>query len=144
MVWSWLWLGILLLAVIFEAISDKKIFFWFIPAALISAIIDFIPDSIITQIIAFALVSLVGIFVLRKLIPALIAGASKQYDIDTIVGERCTVTDKIDTFAGRGHAKVKGQVYAARGLYDDDVFEVGETLLIVAVEGVKLVCKKAN
>ena len=144
MVWSWLWLGILLLAVIFEAISDKKIFFWFIPAALISAVIDFIPDTIIIQIIVFVAVSLIGIFVLRRYIPALISGRNKHYDIDTIVGERCVVTDRIDTFAGRGHARVKGQVYAARGLYDDDVFEVGETLLIVAVEGVKLVCKRSN
>ena len=64
------------------------------------------------------------------------------YDIEDMIGERCTVTDKIDTFAGRGHAKVKGQIYAARGLYDDDIFEVGESLQIVAIEGVKLVCKK--
>ena len=144
MVWSWLWLGIVLLAVIFEAITDKKIFFWFIPAALISAVIDFIPDSIIAQLIVFATFSLLGIFVLRSFIPYILAKTKKSYDIDTIVGERCIVTDKIDTFAGRGHAKVKGQIYAARGLYDDDVFEVGETLLIVAIEGVKLVCKKAN
>lgn len=144
MVWSWLWLGILLLAVILEAISDKKIFFWFIPAALISAIIDFIPDTIIIQIIVFALVSVIGIFVLRTIIPSLIKEENKQYDIDSIVGERCVVTDKIDTFACRGHAKVKGQIYAARGLYDEDVFDVGEILLIVAVEGVKLVCKKIN
>ena len=144
MVWSWLWLGIVLLAVILEAITDKKTFFWFIPAAFISAAIDFITDSIVAQLIVFVAVSLVGIFVLRRFIPVILANAKKSYDIDTIVGERCTVIDKIDTFAGRGHARVKGQVYAARGLYDDDVFEVGETLLIVAIEGVKLVCKKVN
>lgn len=62
--------------------------------------------------------------------------------INTIVGERCVVTERINNFAGCGEAKVKGQIWAARGVSDDSVFEVGEVLHIVAIEGVKLICKK--
>ena len=59
-------------------------------------------------------------------------------------GELLTVlvTEKIDNFAGCGQVKVKGQFWSARGFYDDDVFECGESLRIVAIEGVMVVCKK--
>ena len=66
----------------------------------------------------------------------------KSVTIDSIVGEKCIVTETIDNFAGCGQIKVKGQLWSARGFLDDDVFEQGETLRIVAIEGVKAVCKK--
>ena len=59
-----------------------------------------------------------------------------------IVGKKCVVIEKIDTFAGCGQVKVNGQSWSARGTFDDDIFESGETLRIVAIEGVKAVCKK--
>ena len=62
--------------------------------------------------------------------------------IDTIVGEKCIVTEEIDNFAGCGQVRVKGQLWSARGLYEDDVFKCGESLRIIAIEGVKVVCKK--
>lgn len=62
--------------------------------------------------------------------------------LDSIIGEKCTVVEKIDNYAGSGLVKVKGQTWSARGVSDEDVFEVGETLQVVALEGPKLVCKK--
>ncbi len=59
-----------------------------------------------------------------------------------IVGKKCVVIEKIDTFAGCGQVKVNGQSWSARGTFDDDIFEIGETLSIVAVEGVRLICVK--
>ena len=61
---------------------------------------------------------------------------------ESVVGERCVVVERIDNCAGCGEVKVKGQVWSARGVGEFDVFEEGETLKIVAVEGAKLVCKK--
>ena len=92
-------------------------------------------------IIAIALISLgviiIAYFVMRK------CGICKRTaGIDTIVGEKCIVTETIDNFAGCGQIKVKGQFWSARGFFDDDIFETGEILRIVAIEGVKAVCKK--
>ena len=68
--------------------------------------------------------------------------SSKNVTIDSIVGEKCIVTETIDNFAGCGQIKVRGQLWSARGFYEDDIFECGESLRIVAIEGVKAVCKK--
>ena len=66
----------------------------------------------------------------------------KETNIEAIVGERCVVTEKIDNYAGCGQVRVNGQSWSARGALEGDIFEVGEALYIVAVEGVKLICKK--
>jgi membrane protein implicated in regulation of membrane protease activity len=66
----------------------------------------------------------------------------KDFNPDTIVGKRCVVVETVDNFAGCGQVKVNGQGWSARAAYDDDVFEVGETLSIVAIEGARLVCVK--
>ena len=63
-------------------------------------------------------------------------------NIDNIVGERCVVTETINNFAGCGQVRVNGQIWSARGAGEDDTFDVGESLTVVAVEGVKLICKK--
>lgn len=64
--------------------------------------------------------------------------------VDDIVGERCKVVETVDNYAGCGLVKVKGQVWSARGVDDEDIFEVGETLCVVAIEGVKLICMKSR
>ena len=65
-----------------------------------------------------------------------------EINLESIVGSRCVVIDKINNFAGSGIVKVNGTMWAARGAFDDDVFEVGESLRVVAIEGVKLICKR--
>ena len=67
---------------------------------------------------------------------------SGKGSIDKIIGEKCVVTEKIDNFAGCGLVKVGAGEWSARGVGDDDVYEIGTTLRIVAIEGVKLICKK--
>lgn len=63
-------------------------------------------------------------------------------NIDLVIGEKCIVTERIDHVCGCGQARVNGLVWSARAAFEDDVFEEGEVLQIVAVEGVKLICKK--
>ena len=69
-------------------------------------------------------------------------GLEKEFNPENIVGKRCVVVEKIDNFAGCGQVKVNGQSWSARGAYEYDVFEIGESLSIVAIEGVRLVCVK--
>ena len=69
-------------------------------------------------------------------------GSGVNNGIESVVGERCVVVERIDNFAGCGEVRVNGQIWSARGVGEYDEFEIGETLNIVAVEGVKLICRK--
>ncbi|MBE6537247.1 MAG: hypothetical protein E7673_04770 [Ruminococcaceae bacterium] len=68
--------------------------------------------------------------------------ASKPISLDDIVGERCVVIETVDNYAGCGLVKVKGTEWSARSVNDDDVFKIGQSLTVVAIEGAKLICNK--
>ena len=92
-------------------------------------------------IVAIALAVLISIIATYIIIKRSY-NSNKSVTIDSIVGKNCTVTETIDNFAGCGQISVCGQLWSARGVFEDDVFEKGETLRIVAIEGVKAVCKR--
>ena len=69
-------------------------------------------------------------------------GGDKDFSPDNIVGKRGIVSETVNNLAGCGQVKVFGQCWAARSAYDDEIFEIGDTVSIVAVEGVRLVCVK--
>lgn len=142
MVWGWMWIAVIIAAVVIEAVSEQLVSIWFVPAAVVATIIDFFDVHIVWQVIVFLAISLLGIFFIRRFLTRFNNSPSSKTNIDAIVGEKCVVTEKVDTFAGCGQVKVKGQIWSARGTADNDVFEVGDVLRIVAIEGVKLICKK--
>lgn len=141
--WLWIWISILILSVVVEVLTEQFVSIWFAPAAVVSAILNLCLLNWVWQLASFAVVTIVGIMFFRDLVLKKIGNNSdSRTNIDAIIGEKCIVTERIDNFAGCGQAKVKGQIWSARGAHDEDVFEAGEVLYIVAIEGVKLICVK--
>ena len=140
--YGWIWIGILILSVIIELITDDLVSIWFAPAAVVATLLDFLSVGLVWQIIVFLAISLIGIFLIRRFVAKKLHAGEEKTNIEAIIGEKCVVTERIDNFAGCGQAKVNGQIWSARGCNDDDVFEVGDILRIVAIEGVKLICKR--
>ena len=66
----------------------------------------------------------------------------RDFNPDYIVGKRALVTEDVNNQAGCGQVKVNGQLWAARSVNDENIYAVGESVSIVAVEGVRLVCTK--
>lgn len=62
-------------------------------------------------------------------------------DMDAALGARCVVTEEINNVAGAGLVRHEGHDWAARSLTDEDVLPIGKTVTVVAIEGVKLICK---
>ena len=131
-----------MLAVTLEIITDNLVSIWFVPAATITTILDFAGLDWIWQLIIFLVISLVGIFLIRRFVTKRMKVGDEKTNIEAIIGEKCVVTERIDNYAGCGQARVRGQIWSARGCNDDDVFEVGDILRIVAIEGVKIICKR--
>ena len=142
MIFAWIWLAILVLAIVVEALTDQLVSIWFVPAAIVAAVLDFCSVSPVLQVILFFVIAAIGIVLSKTVLSKLIVKPSCKTNIDAIIGEKCIVVEKIDNYAGSGQAKTKGQLWSARSVDDDDVFEPGEVLRVVAIEGVKLICKK--
>lgn len=142
MTYGWMWIGVIVLAIIVEVVTDQLVSIWFVPSAIVATILDFAKVGIIWQVLVFLLLSAAGIIFAKLFLPKIAPGGKVKTNIDAIIGERCVVTEKIDNYAGCGQVKVKGQIWSARGVEDSDVFDEGEVLHVVAIEGVKVICKK--
>ncbi len=142
MTYGWIWVAVIVIAIVVELLTDQLVSIWFVPAGIVATVLDFCDVGIVWQTLVFFAVAAVGVILAKTVFfKGRIAGRAKT-NIDAIIGERCIVTERIDNYAGCGQARVNGQIWSARGAYDDDVFEVGEVLNVVAIEGVKLICKK--
>lgn len=140
--YAWMWIAVIVLAAIIEILTDQLVAIWFIPGAIIGVVLDFFSVDIIWQALIFLILTCAGIVLGKIFLTKKLEKTITKTNINAIIGERCIVTERIDNFAGCGQAKVKGQIWSARGVGEDDVFEVGEALRVVAIEGVKLICKK--
>lgn len=139
---GWIWVAVIVLAIIIELLTDQLISIWFVPGAIVSTILDFCSVKIIWQVLVFLLISIVGIILGKTVLVKYLPTKDSKTNIEAIIGEKCVVTEKIDNLAGCGQAKVKGQVWSARSVEENDIFEVGDVVSVVAIEGVKLICKR--
>lgn len=139
---EWIWLGVVLIAIGIEIVTEQMVSIWFVPAALVAVILEFCNVGIEWQVMVFLILTALGIVFAKVYLIKKFPLPDHKTNIEAIIGEKCVVTERIDNFAGCGQAKVKGQIWSARGTHDDDTFEVGEILTVVAIEGVKLICVK--
>lgn len=142
MIYGWIWIAVIVLAIIIEAISEQLISIWFVPGAIVATFLDYFGQSIIWQILVILVLAGVGIALARIFLADKIASKIQKTNIDAIIGEKCVVTERIDNYAGCGLVKIKGQIWSARGVGENDVYEEGTVLHVVAIEGVKVICKE--
>ena len=142
MEYGWIWIAVLVLAVVVELLTDQLVSIWFVPAAIIATVLDFCGARFVWQILVFLISAALGIILARFLFFKVRKQESAKTNIDAIIGERCVVTEQIDNYRRCGQVRVGTQIWSARGTKEDDVFEEGEVLNVVAIEGVKLICKR--
>ena len=138
---EYIWLAFILLCGVVEIATAPLVALWFVPGALIGMVLAFCNVHIAVQVGVFLAVSILCLVLAKTVFRDFLTPKKEKFNIDAIIGEKCTVTEKIDNIAGRGAVKVKGLEWAARMLSDDVVVEEGARVEVIAVEGVKLICK---
>lgn len=138
----WLWIGVIVIALAVEMATDQLVSIWFVPSAFVTAILSLCKLGLIWQVLIFTVLSAAGIVVSKILLAKSNRGKDTRTNTEALIGERCVVTSRIDNFEDQGQVKIKGQFWTARGTGENDVYEVGEALTVVSIEGVKLICEK--
>ena len=138
---AWLWV---LVAVVFIVIEITNLAFFALFAAagaLAAAIVSGVGGSTLLQVVAFAVVALGGLVLLRRPLLGAFghrrAGALKS-GVAALVGQRATVVDRVDKadIAGRVHAR--GEDWPAI-TYDDQPCEPGQVVEVIDIEKTRLV-----
>ena len=139
----YIWLGVLILSIVLEALTFTLVSIWFVPGALISMILAFIPGvPFWVQIVVFLALTLVLLLFLKPITDKLLIGKRVATNADAVIGEMAVVTEPINNLEAKGQVKVRGQIWSARASDQNATYEVGEILNVIAIEGVKLICKK--
>ena len=134
-----IWLGLILLFGLIEALSPQLTSIWFSAGALVAFLLAvFDVQSIPVQIIAFILVSLAALLATGPLAKKMIAKRAEPTNADRNVGEEAIVTADIDNVEGTGEVIVKGVAWTARSATGAPISK-DSRVTVKKIEGVKLI-----
>ena len=137
----YVWIAVLVLAVVSEAVTSDFVAIWFFPAALISLILSFFPVPIWLQILFFVVVGLLLVIATRPICRKFMKGKQEKTNVEALVGKTCIVTEEIRNIDEVGEVKVGGLRWSARAEDPTRVIAVDEQVTVVEIQGVKLIVK---
>ena len=139
----WIWLAVMIMALVCEGITTALVSIWFAPGAVVSMILAALEVRIWIQSVVFFAVSVVSVIVFQALFRKKLAKGKKvATNTDRLIGEKAVVSEKIDNIRAEGCIKINGQLWSALSEDGNIIFE-NEIVEIVAISGVKLVCRRA-
>ena len=136
----YVWLGVLIAAVIIEAMTSEFVAIWFFPAALVCMILSLFELPEWVQMLAFFIIGLALLFATRPLCRKLLKPGNAKTNVDAVIGKACIVTEEIRNIDEVGEVKLGGLCWSARS-EDGRIIPVGEQVTVLAVQGVKLIVK---
>lgn len=138
----WVWIGIIVVSVVVEAVTLDLISVWFAFGAIVPLILSAIGGvSWVVQLVVFIVTSALLIIFLRKIaIKFLFKNSEGKTNLDLYIGKRTRMLEKTD-FEHVGSVKVNDIVWSAVE-ESGQTIEKDEIVEIVKVSGNKLIVKK--
>ena len=136
-----IWLILLVIFIVIEIATVGLMTIWFAGGALIAFFISLTPLGVVVQIIAFLIVSLILVLLIRPLVQKKFNSSNIRTNAQTLIDEEAVVIEPIDNLKSQGRVMIKGQEWAARSIEDKERFEEGDVVQVTAISGVKLMVK---
>ncbi len=137
-----LWAALIVVFTIAEALTLGLTSIWFAVGALAALIAASLGFGIVVQIVVFLVVAFVLLFYTRPIAKKVFKVGQNKTNIDALIGKTGFVTMAIEA-QSLGQVKLGGQVWSAKA-QGHEVIDVGEEVEVLAIEGVKLIVKRAN
>ena len=135
----YVWIAVLVLAVVAEAMTSDLVAIWFVPAAIVSMVLVLLSAPLWLQILVFVAVGLALVIATRPLCRKLMKSSSARTNADALIGKTCIVTEEIRNIDEVGEVKIGGLCWSARAADADRVIAVGEQVVVMEIQGVKLI-----
>ena len=134
----YVWIAVLVTAVVVEALTNDFVAIWFFPAAVVSMILSLFDTSPWLQLILFLAIGLALVISTRPLCRKFLASKEEKTNVDALIGKTCLVTEEIRNIDEMGEVKIGGLCWSARAA-DGRVIPVGEQVTVKEIQGVKLI-----
>ena len=109
---QFIWAGIIIAALVIEALSAELISIWFAPAAAISLIVSFFqPDAIWLQVIIFVVLAFIFVLLSRTIFKKHFEVSNVPTNLDTVIGDTAIVVEDICNVEERGAVKLQGKIW---------------------------------
>lgn len=136
------WLFIIVAAIVLEASTVSLVSIWFVPSACISLILAFCKVPLWIQLLVFFGVFLLLMLLLKPMFKKNLGLKKVATNADALIGAQAVVTEPINNLYAQGQVKIRGQVWTARSSDESVTFDVNEVVTVVSIEGVKLICSR--
>ena len=133
----WFWLIVAAIALLIEVLTTSMVSIWFCGAALICAVLALLGLPQVTQILAFIAGSLVLFGAAKNWMAEHFHGEKSLTNLDLLIGKIGKVTQTIRPYEG-GRVEVDGMDWKAICPDDHETIEIGSSVKIVGITGVKL------
>ncbi len=137
-----LWLSVLVLFIIIEIGTLGLTTIWFAGGALVAVIASLFNAPLTLQVVLFLLVSLVLLYFTRPIAVKYFNKDRIKTNAESLVGKQAIVTGEIDNLQGTGQVTVSGLEWSARASREDVRLAVGSVVMVVAINGVKLIVEE--
>ena len=138
-----IWLAVLIIFIVVEAITPNLVTIWFIPAALAGLVAHLLGAQVWLQAVVFIVVGLVFLVTTKPLFEKLFSKRPIEVtNAQALIGKRAVAVEEIDNMHETGAVRVEGKIWTARNYRSSDVIPVGAIVEINAIEGVKLMCSQ--
>lgn len=134
---TYIWLIVVALSLIVEAMTVQMMAVWFAPAGLVSMLLAWAGAPVWSQIIVFIAVAAICVATLYRKLRKNITEKSEKTNIDAIIGATAIVEEDILKFQ-TGRVKIKGISWLAAS---DTEIKAGSRVKVLSIDGVTLKCE---
>ncbi|MFQ9509666.1 MAG: NfeD family protein [Lachnospiraceae bacterium] len=136
------WLLLFIVLVVIEIVSLQLVSIWFSCGALASIIVALLGGGIEGQLVAFIIVSLFSLIMVKPIATKYFSGHVTKTNVDSLIGMTAKVIQEVNNQAGYGAALLNGQEWTAVAEDDNAVIKPGEYVVVKKISGVKLIVEK--
>ena len=138
-----IWLVLMVVFLIAEAVTVATVSLWFAAGALVALLVSLLGLQVWLQVVLFLLVSGVLLACLRPMVKRHFTPKLTRTNVDAIVGTRGMVTAEIDNVCAAGQVKLNGMEWTARST-TGQIIPAGTLIRVDRVEGVKVFVSPAE
>ena len=133
------WVIVFVVLIGIEVLTLALTTIWFAGGALAAFILSLFGAGIEVQLVVFVVVSFLLLFFTRPFAARYINKKTTKTNSESLIGRQARITAKVDNDQSTGTAVLNGQEWTARAFDDSRTYEVGSTVVVREIRGVKLI-----
>jgi len=137
-----IWTVLIIMFIIIEAATLGLVAIWFAAGSIFGLIFSLLDFSWIVQVFIFAVSSGVLLLFTKPFVNKHLKVGVNKTNVDSIIGQKGRVKKEIHKF-DTGLVKVSGQIWTAIS-FNNEIIEEDIEVVVMAVEGVKLIVKRSE